>query len=712
MYYFNSRARRPGTALLGKDDGETEQATRIRVPHRLPTSAILAIAAPALLLGCSAHQPGTVGGSPPTRAEAQRGVADAAPSTESERARLAERYEAGEPAEARAVRVREALDAAYEQGRAARMAGDLDAAFDAFDRALDQVLGSGLALEMHPELEARAEAVMAAIHEVAVEEAATRATLDDGLRPAALGAAGIAPVPSLEATSPPLATTTASAGTPGGPGLLTAPLTVPMSQDPSVDSMVRFYTGRVRDRFEVGLQRYGLYAPTVRRILAEEGVPPELAWLALVESNYNAQAYSRARAKGLWQFIPSTGQNYGLRQNFWVDERADFEKATRSAARYLKTLHAEFGDWHLALAAYNAGEGRMRRAIRATGTRDFWRIRRTRHIRRETKDYVPAFLAVLRIVGDPAAHGITPAPAAPLQWQTARIGHCADLSVIADLAGCTPEDLLTLNPELRQGCTPGDTSDYCLRVPAAAPQDLAERVAQLPEERRLRWHRHVVRRGETLSTIAGRYSSSVAAIMAANDIRNANRISVGWTLTVPTGATARAASTPQASAAPTRQAPVRTTYRVRPGDTLTSIARRHGTTVARLASWNGLTNAHRIRVGQRLTLHGGSRPSGSSTTHVVRRGDTLSTIAHRNGVSVSQLRAWNDLGRSTVIHPGQRLELRGPALQSRTHTVRRGDTLYEIARTHRTTVDKLRRWNDLNRSRHIRPGDRLTIYSN
>ena len=571
------------------------------------------------------------------------------------RARLAQRYEDGADHARRVAEARARLDANYEEGRAEWLAGDLDAAATTFDRALGDVLAQDIDLELEPELLARVEVVMASIHEMAVNEAATDEAplVDEALRTAAL------------------------------PGCFVpehvGAFTIPVVCHPAVDAMVSFYSTRVKERFELGVRRYGKYAPTVKRILEEEGVPQDIAWLALVESNYNVQAHSRARAKGLWQFIPSTGRAYHLKQDFWVDERADFEKATRSSAQYLKYLHGMFGDWYLALAAYNAGEGKIGRAIRATGQKDFWALRNTRHIRRETKDYVPAFLAVNTIVRDPAKYGMNFAPADPLSWEVATVTSCTDLSVLAECAGSTTEALIELNPELRRGTTPGGDTKYALRVPTGTALRFAEKYAALPADQRLKWQHHVVQTGETLNKIAATYGTTVPSIMAANGLKSANRIGVGWSLVIPSGgSTGIPASAllaghqdfPDTSRASSGSHRTRHSYRVRPGDTLGKIARRYGVSIATLCETNGLRNSNRISVGQRLTVYGSRSAASSSSSsqaasaqsgsqvHVVRRGDTLFEIATRYRVTVGQLRAWNGLSSRGIIRPGQRIKVR------------------------------------------------------
>jgi membrane-bound lytic murein transglycosylase D len=669
---------------------------------RQTLAALAPAAAASLLLGCAAHDPAA------DTTLTARAAAEAATPTELDRLRRAERFEIGASDERQAYELRNRLDGAWEEGQALWLAGELDGAFDTFDAGLEAVVASGIELESHPSLRRRVEDILEGVHALAVEEALRDATaVSEAPELPELDEPGDGSTPRAVAAHAP-----ARAGTPSWLASATGDYTLPMRDHPSVDAMVRFYTERRQEHLERGLSRAGLYGPTVARIFQEEGVPADLMWLALVESNFNAQAYSRARAKGLWQFIPGTGRRYGLKLDFWVDERADFEKATRSSARYLKDLHGMFGDWHLALAAYNAGEGKVGRGIRRTGRSDYWHLRRTRYLRPETKSYVPALLAVMRIVRDPQAHGIRFEPAEALDWEVATVTACADLSVLADCAGTTTEALQQLNPELRRGCTPGDAKAYPLRVPSGAARSFEARFAQLPPEKRLNWARHHVRSGDTLTEIAHRYGSSVAGIMASNGLSSPHRIGVGWTLLVPRGDSAGALAPAAAAASASRSTSATRTYRVRSGDTLAAIARHHGTSIDEVVRLNGIKNANRIRPGQRLLIEGRAPARASASgRYTVRSGDTLSAIAKKHGVSVGELREWNGLPARGYIHPGQELRIHAGSART-TYAVRSGDTLTAIARRFRTTVAALREWNDLSRSGLIHPGDRLTILSN
>ena len=393
-------------------------------------------------------------------------------------------------------------------------------------------------------------------------------------------------------------------------------------------------------------------------------MPLELALLPVVESAFNPVAYSRARASGLWQFIPGTGRRYDLKQNWYYDGRRDVIAATTAALNYLEFLAEEFdGDWLLAVAAYNCGEANIARAIkknRAAGKpTDFFSLK----LPRETRAYVPKLLAMRRIVHDPAAHGLEFSPIAnqPYFAQIDVAGQI-DLHVAAELAELAPEEMLALNPAFNHWVTDPD-GPHQLLVPVDRGARFTEAVAALPPEKRVRVVYHHVRKGDTLGGIANKYGVSIAAIKSANKIRG-TLIRPGQDLLItaaPTGMGTRVA----AATASIERAPRNSSDKhiVRRGDTLWSIARSHGVTMDSIASNNSLSKDDTLAVGRVLSIRGtttlASADAGAvgtrSTTYVVRRGDTLSRIAHKFRVRLADLLGWNDLSSRSVIKPGQRL---------------------------------------------------------
>jgi membrane-bound lytic murein transglycosylase D len=394
-------------------------------------------------------------------------------------------------------------------------------------------------------------------------------------------------------------------------------------------------------------------------------MPLELALLPVVESAFNPVAYSRSRASGLWQFIPDTGRRYGLKQNWYYDGRRDVLEATRAALDYLEFLSAEFdGDWLLAVAAYNCGEMAVARAVKrnlaAGKPTDFFSLK----LPRETRAYVPKLLAMSRLVRDPAAYGLafTPITNEPYFVKVETDGQM-DLNVAAELAEMPKEELLALNPAFNHWVTDPQGPHYML-VPVDREERFVTALSDLPPEKRIRVVYHQVRRGESLGAIASRYGVSVAALRSSNQLRG-NMIHPGQELIInsatPGAALAVAATADRELARPRAANGGR--HVVRRGETLWSISRRHGVSMERLASSNGLSSRGTLTVGQVLVVPGAATLASTSVddenlqrlTYVVRRGDTLSRIADRFRVRVQDVLGWNNLASAHVIKPGQRL---------------------------------------------------------
>lgn len=394
-------------------------------------------------------------------------------------------------------------------------------------------------------------------------------------------------------------------------------------------------------------------------------MPLELALLPVVESAFNPVAYSRARASGLWQFIPGTGRRFELKQNWYYDGRRDVIAATSAALDYLQFLSDEFdGDWLLAVAAYNCGEATIARAVKrnrkAGKPTDFFSLK----LPRETRAYVPKLLGLRRIIHDPAAHGLEFAPIAN-QPYFARIDVAGqiDLHVAAELAELAPEELLALNPAFNHWVTDPD-GPHQLLVPVDREAKFTEALATLPPEKRVRVVYHHVRKGDTLGGIADKYGVSLAAIRTANKIRG-TLIRPGQDLLITAAPTGMSAQAIASTASIEERAPRNTSDKhiVRRGDTLWSIARSHGVTMESIANSNGLSTGDTLAVGQVLAIRGTTTLASTepeavgtrSTTYVVRRGDTLSRIANKFRVRLADLLGWNDLTSRSVIKPGQRL---------------------------------------------------------
>lgn len=385
---------------------------------------------------------------------------------------------------------------------------------------------------------------------------------------------------------------------------------VPIILNASVEAHIDYFNTKIRDKFELWLSRSGRYLPLMREIFRQNSLPEDLVFVALIESGFNPYAYSRARAVGPWQFMKGTGRKYGLRIDEWIDERRDPVKSTHAAAAYLKDLYAMFQSWPLALASYNAGEGRVGRAMARSKSEDFWDLRSTRYLRPETRNYVPKFMAATIIAKNPEKYGFNLNYHEPLRFDEVSIDRPTDLRLIAKAAGVSYEAVKELNPELKQSVTPLRYDDYRLKLPFGTQATFEENFAKIPEWEKTVWVKHVVRRGETLGSIARKFGTTVATLREINRLKQST-VRVGSTLLVPTGnrtETVEEDSPASASSAalvieePLSQ-PKPFHYRVKRGDTLWSIAKRFGTTVDAVRKWNGLGAKSAIRAGQRLKLY-------------------------------------------------------------------------------------------------------------
>jgi len=378
--------------------------------------------------------------------------------------------------------------------------------------------------------------------------------------------------------------------------LLETRFDIPVVLNDDVVRLLNFYQNRGRDIMEEGLKRAGKYVPLFREIFQKEGVPLDLVYMAHVESHFKPNAYSRAKARGSWQFMLGTAKLYGLRQDWWIDERSDLIKSTEAAARHLTDLYERFGDWNLAMAAYNVGPSRIDRIKRRYGNIDYWAMIRRRMLPRETRLFVPSILATIIIFRNPERYGFWIEPDSPLQFETVSLEEQVAVQTVAEELGVPVATLFELNPELRRGITPFAYKEYQLKVPLGTGDLLKERLAALPEERKLQFRHHKVKRGETLGLISQAYSSSIQAIAQVNQIRNIHRLREGQDLLIPL---------PSSASAGRRIVPgalLPDTYTVRRGDSLSRISLLYRVTVADLLLWNNLRPNELIYPGQRIRL--------------------------------------------------------------------------------------------------------------
>jgi len=404
---------------------------------------------------------------------------------------------------------------------------------------------------------------------------------------------------------------------------------IPIPLNDRVLNYIELFQGRLRGHIQSGMDRGAQYLPMIQEVFKAEGLPLDLAYIPLIESAFKPVAESQKRARGVWQFMRATGEERGLETNWFVDERSDPEKSTKAAADYLKWLYKQFGDWHLALASYNGGPGRVQRAVERSGIDDFWRLSEgKRHLPRETREYVPLILAAMVIARNPAQYGFTPmAMDKPLAYDSVTVTRAVDLRRIAEWTDTPLESIQALNPELRRWTTPVRADRYDVKVPIGTGAKLRERLANATAADLAALHWYRVKRGESVATIARKLGVSRGDLADANGLAAKARVRAGQDLLVPrapsTSMAARAESAAPAArnaraegtavetrrerpADPPRSA--RVVYKVRRGDTLEKIARTFDTTVAAIKSANRLRGNH-IAAGDRLTIH---RPTNSA----------------------------------------------------------------------------------------------------
>jgi membrane-bound lytic murein transglycosylase D len=467
-------------------------------------------------------------------------------------------------------------------------------------------------------------------------------------------------------------------------------LEIPLILNKKVENAIQYFQKRGRRVFTKWLQRTGRYQDLILPILNEEGVPEELFYLAMIESGFNPHARSYAKAVGIWQFIYSTGKAYGLNSSWWYDDRRDPEKSTRAAARHLKDLYGRFGNWYLAIAGYNYSPGKIERRMRKYKVNEFWDLPR---LPRQTRNYVPTFIAAVHIAKSPEKYGFFVEPENPVIYDTVTVKECVDLNVVAKCVATTFQKIKKMNPALVRWCTPPDKDQWLLNIPKGSRDIFLQNYSKLPDNQKFTYLRHRIRGGETLSEISRKYGVSVYEIKRFNKIRG-TLIREGQSLVIPYPQNKQYAK--QLARASTKKY---SSYR-RPGKPIKNV------------------------------------PGKEKYVHVVSTGETLWDIATFYDVTITKIRQWNRLGYSRIIYPEQELNIWLPekleSLPKKTvtnipnspilenlpndsgekktiiYTVRRGDTLWDIASRYHVSIRDIKRWNN-RRSNMIKPGDELKI---
>lgn len=467
---------------------------------------------------------------------------------------------------------------------------------------------------------------------------------------------------------------------------------IPLVLNKKVEKTIEYFkNGKGRKVFSIWLKRAGRYEKLIKNILKESSVPEELFYLAMIESGFRPHARSWAKAVGIWQFVYGTGRMYGLKASWWFDERQDPIKSTQAAASHLKDLYERFEDWYLAMAGYNYSPGKIEKRLSKYGVNDFWDLPR---LPRETRNYVPTFIAAATIAQDPEKHGFIIENDPPLEIDTVTVKECVDLNVVAQCINSSFTEIKDLNPALLRWCTPPDMEQWVLNLPTGTRDIFLENYAKIPDNQKMSWVRHRIRSGETLSGISRIYRVSMSEIKRFNKIRG-TLIRAGRSLVIPVPQNKNyykkyaSYSTPSRStysAKIVKDVPGRDkrVYSVKKGDTLWDIAKMFDVSVGQIKSWNGFGRSPRIYPNQKLNIwilpnskipdqntladkiiSEESKPEPVSqkqntpkisTEYTVRAGDTLWGISQVFNVSIRDIKKWNGK-RSNMIKPGEKLTI-------------------------------------------------------
>jgi len=395
---------------------------------------------------------------------------------------------------------------------------------------------------------------------------------------------------------------------------------IPIVINDQVESFIEYFRTTHRKPFALWLQRSGRYIPMMKEVLKANGLPEDLVYMALIESGFNPKAYSRRRASGPWQFITRTGKRYGLEVDLWIDERRDPEKSTIAAARHLKDLYDQFSCWYLAAAGYNAGAGKISRAIQRYQTEDFWELTKHKYLKRETRHYVPKMIAAALIAKEPEKYGFIDIEYdEPIHYEKITVPDATDLKVIARCCEVDYETIKALNPELKMWCTPPHRPDYEVKIPAGTREKFLQNFSQLDPSERITFRQHQVRQGDTLTTIARRYGIKKEPIMELNDFKSPRQLHTGSSIIIPI-----------------------------PADRALARDERGGME-ARITKKRA-TAPKRVVVAE-------VRGPFKEIRYVVKEGDTLWDIALMYNLRIEDIRRWNNL-RGNTIRPKDELLLR------------------------------------------------------
>jgi membrane-bound lytic murein transglycosylase D len=559
----------------------------------------------------------------------------------------------------------------YQSGLTAHHAGKTDEAKQHFDNALNALLGSNFDVRSDERLEKEFDRIVAGVDELYPGGTAADASAQDQPQEPQQKSEP-APIDETNGLTP---AADASTKAKAEAEIRNTHSDLPLMMTDQVAGYIAYFSGRGRGVFERAYARSGRYHDMIVSTLKQEGVPQDLIYLAQAESGFHPLAVSRVGARGIWQFMASRARGYGLSHNMYVDDRQDPEKSTRAAAHHLKDLYNQFGDWYLAMAAYNSGPGTVQAAVKRTGYADFWELYHRNVLPKETRNYVPIILAVTIMTKNPSQYGLTDVEVDhPADYDTLTIDYPVDLRLVAECVNSTPAELQDLNPSLLRLSTPRQGA-FQLHLPAGTKDDYETAIASVPPDMRLWWRFHTVHSGDTIASLARTYHTTAKQISEANHL-DGTQLEADARLVIPVAP----GKHPDTDATYARRI---TRYKVRRGDTVETVADNFGVSPQMLRRWNGL-RGNSLGGRRVLALHLPVTPSHEqpevATSHS-RSKKTTQTATTKppatKSAQIERLTAKTEKEETTIVH----------------HKVKTGETLYSIATLYKTTVAALRREN-------------------
>jgi membrane-bound lytic murein transglycosylase D len=574
----------------------------------------------------------------------------------------------------------------YQAGLANHQAGNTDQAKQNFDNALNALLGSNLDVRSDDRLQKEFDRVVAGVNELYPGGTDTEAGQESAQEPQQKSEP--APIDETNGVAP-----TAEAGVKAKAEaeIKHTRSDLPLMMTDQVAGYISYFSGHGRGVFERALARSGRYHDMIVSTLKDEGVPQDLIYLAQAESGFHPLAVSRVGARGIWQFMGSRARGYGLSHSMYVDDRQDPEKSTRAAAHHLKDLYNQFGDWYLAMAAYNSGPGTVQAAVKRTGYADFWELYRRNVLPKETRNYVPIILAMTIVSKNLSQYGFDDVSMEePAKFDTVTINYPVDLRLVAECVNSTAPELQELNPSLLRLTTPRE-GKFDLHLPAGTKDSYQTAIASIPTDMRLWWRFHTVQSGDTLASLARNYHTTAKSITAANHL-DSTELEADAKLVIPVAP----GKHPQSDTATYARRITR--YKVRRGDTVETVAENFGVSAQMLRRWNGL-RGNGLSGRKVLALHLPISPSAETTTartSKAKHPKTTETATTKPPATKSaQIERLNSRDEATV---------KAPVIH---HKVKTGETLYSIANFYKTTVAALKR--DNRNVAVLRPGMVLII---